>query len=517
VSISRPHMFPQERNISLSYPSTSQPAQLTYDHQNYAQYPNRPRYQYPVSVPTTRLVQHDRQYPTHLPTTRSAHKPASYTLPHRVDYPPSTKQQYSLVRHHTIPPEQSPPRLRLRYGLSLRCTHPQSSRSHRKPPTTTADLSSPRISSTICLSPHSPIPLSLCNSNPIELKAGRIYYLPHGKYVPKTSIVHDQKRQDGFFQHPVLVVLVDDYFAHFYALTRKPPTAVRELSMCLRFGTTSDEEGPEVLKLAPGSSSMTYETWVNLEQRFKIELGILTHWIVEVKIDPGERFKLQARVDLLEAEQNRFIYKPLDRILDKIAPGTVLLLKNHPGASTLGAPVVILENQFPRFRFLRIKEKKKNSIWDEPLSEYGARSRRMGLTISRESCHGHDGTPVMLLTAISPDLREPSYVEMARKAKWGSVSQFTTWCIPPIQLQPHSMKIMLDYITNLPEPAPGLLQLTSEELDLGLYMGGSQCGTGQLLGDMITGVIPASMGPNGVFISSCTSPHWSKVTELADE
>jgi hypothetical protein len=501
VSISRPHMFPQERNIPLSYPSTSQPVQLTHDHLDHAQYPNRLRHQYPVSVPTTHLAQHDQQHPTHLPTTHSAHQPASYTLPHRLNYPPSTNSQHSLVHHHTTPPEQSPPPLRLRPVVSLHGTHPQSSRSHRQPPTTSAALSLPRMSSTICLSPHSPTPSSLFSSNLIELKAGRIYYLPHGKYVPKTSIVRDQKRQDGFFQHPVLVVLVDDNFAHFYALTRKPPTAVRELSMCLRFGTTSNDEGPEVLKLAPGSSGMTHETWVNLEQRFKIELGILTHWIVEVKIDPCERFKLQARVDLLEAEQNRFIYKPLDRILDKIAPGTVLLLKNHPGASTLGAPVVILENQFPRFRFLRIKEKKKNSIWDEPLSEYGARSRRMGLTISREFCHGHDGTPVMLLTANSPDLREPSYVEMARKAKWGSVSQFTTWCIPPIQLQSHSMKIMLDYITNLPEPAPRFLQHTSEELDLGLYMGGNPCETGQLLPrDMITGVIPASMGPNGVFI-----------------
>jgi hypothetical protein len=331
--------------------------------------------------------------------------------------------------------------------------------------------------------------------------------------VPANSIVRNQKKQDGFWQHPVLVVMVDENFAHFYALTTKPPAAVRELSMCLRLGTTSNDEGPGVLKLAPGSGSMTHETWVNLEQRFKIELGILTHWTVEVQIDPGERLKLQARVDLLEAEQNRFIYKPLDRILNKIPPGTVLLMKNHLGSSTLGAPVVILENAYPRFRFLRIKEKKKSPIWDEPLSEYSVRSRKMCLTISRESSYGHDGTPVLLLTADSPDLREPSYVEMARKAKWGSVQQFGTWCVPPIQLRPHSMNVMLDYIAKLPEPAPRFLrhnpgQLFPEANLVGFLSGNGSCSSNS----MVAGADPTCTGLNSMFIPS----HATRCLELTE-
>jgi hypothetical protein len=301
----------------------------------------------------------------------------------------------------------------------------------------------------------------------------------------------------------VLLVLVDENLAHFYALTTKPSTAVRELRMCLKLGTTSDDKGPEVLKLAPGSGGMTHETWVNLEQRFKIELGFLTYWTVEVQIDPGEQLKLQARVDLLEAEQNRFIYKPLDRILDKIPPGTVLLMKNHPGSSTLGAPVVILENAYPRFRFLRIKEKKNKSIWDEPLPECGIRSGQKGLTISRELSYGHNGTPVMLLTAESPDLRKPSYVEIARKAKWGSVQQFGTWCVPPVQLQPHSMNVMLDYIANLPKPAPCFPRHNPgqhfPEATLATFLpgNGSSSPSGMVVGESSTG-----LSSNGTLITS---------------
>ncbi|KAF2801123.1 hypothetical protein K505DRAFT_194055, partial [Melanomma pulvis-pyrius CBS 109.77] len=239
-------------------------------------------------------------------------------------------------------------------------------------------------------------------------KAGKVYYLPAGNLVPGTSIVHAQKRQEGFFRHPVLVVLADEIYAHFYALTRIPPVAVRDLKMCLRMGRTSVDEGPDVLKLAKDSGPMAHETWVNLEQRFKMEQHYLMDWSVDVRVDPVERFKLLDRVDWLEAEQNRYIYKPLPRDLRALIPGTVLMLKNPRGSATLGAPVVILENQFPRFRFLRIKEVGNNPMWDEPLSERFSRSRRNCLVIERNPRPGHDGTPVMLLTAESPDLREPS-------------------------------------------------------------------------------------------------------------
>ena len=282
----------------------------------------------------------------------------------------------------------------------------------------------------------------------IELKPGKVYYLPDGNYVPQRSVVHTQKQQEGFFRHPVLVVLVDYTYAHFYALTRVPPTAIRDLKMCLRIGATSEDEGSDVLRLEKGSGPMTHETWVNLEQRFKIEKAYLTHWSVEVKIDPIERHKLETRVEWLESEQNRFIYKPLSRDLSGIQPGMVLMLKNPPGSSTLGAPVLIIANSFPRFRFLRVKQMSNSAIWDEPLVEDFSHARRNCLAIVRNPRPGHDGTPVMLLTPNSPELREPSYIEMSRKPKWGSAMQFLTWCWPPIQLQPWSMKLLFDYMSH---------------------------------------------------------------------
>jgi hypothetical protein len=101
---------------------------------------------------------------------------------------------------------------------------------------------------------------------------GKVYYIPDGRNFP-TSVIHKQKQQEGFFKHPVLVIGVEDSFAYFYALTKAPPVAIREMSMCLRVSESTVDEGLYTLRLAYGSPRMQTETWMNLEQRFYIEVS----------------------------------------------------------------------------------------------------------------------------------------------------------------------------------------------------------------------------------------------------
>jgi hypothetical protein len=101
---------------------------------------------------------------------------------------------------------------------------------------------------------------------------GKVYYIPDGRNFP-TSVIHMQKQQEGFFKHPVLVIGVEDSFAYFYALTKAPPVAIREMSMCLRVSESTVDEGLYTLRLADGSPRMQTETWMNLEQRFYIEVS----------------------------------------------------------------------------------------------------------------------------------------------------------------------------------------------------------------------------------------------------
>ncbi|KAF2662347.1 hypothetical protein K491DRAFT_573079, partial [Lophiostoma macrostomum CBS 122681] len=237
---------------------------------------------------------------------------------------------------------------------------------------------------------------------------GKVCYLPPGGTIPPTSIVHIQKRQCGFFKHPVLVVSVDSVYAHFYALTRNPPVAIADLKMCLRLGNTQQEDDPEVLALAEGSCRMQNETWVNLEQRFKIEIEHLQPWSLDVTIAASEKAKLMRKIDWLEAEQNRFIYKPLPRDLSSALPGTVVMLPNPPGSNTLGAPVLILENQYPRMRFLRIKLLHNSPLFRQPFDPVHAKARANCLVIEKQLRPGHDGTYVMLLQPWSPEMREKS-------------------------------------------------------------------------------------------------------------
>ncbi|KAF2178092.1 hypothetical protein K469DRAFT_695731 [Zopfia rhizophila CBS 207.26] len=214
--------------------------------------------------------------------------------------------------------------------------------------------------------------------------------------------MHRQKRQEGFFKHPVLVVRVDDTYVYFYALTRVPPNAVADLNMCLRIDNTTEDEGLRA----------------NLEQRFRIELPHLARWGVDVSVAESEKHKLQRHLDWLESQQNRFIYKPLPRDLSPARVGAIVMLPNPLGSSTLGAPVVVIQNDYPHFWFLRIKAIAESQAFDEPRTEQYVRVRRNCLAISGELRVGHDGTPVMLLENHSPGLPEKSYIEISRRPKW---------------------------------------------------------------------------------------------------
>ncbi|KAJ4365248.1 hypothetical protein N0V83_008867 [Neocucurbitaria cava] len=274
---------------------------------------------------------------------------------------------------------------------------------------------------------------------------GKIYYIPDGRHIPN-SLIHKQKRQAGFFEHPALVVGTDRDIAYFYALTKAPPHAIGQLNMCLRIGTTTVDEGLGVLKLAAGSPPMLTETWVNLEQRFTIEWKNLDNWATDVRVDLDDTWKIWKRVQELEADQNRYLYKPLPRDMSVIQPGTVVMLPNNARSATLGAPVLVLENDFPRFYFLRIKTMSENMHFNPAAKRRNGNPRRLCLEISDRPKIGHDGTPVMLLEAGSPSMREQSYVEVRPRAKPDLLERAKSWCWPPVMLRPHSIQLLREFM-----------------------------------------------------------------------
>lgn len=278
--------------------------------------------------------------------------------------------------------------------------------------------------------------------------------MPDGQYIPDWSVIHEQKRQDGFFKHPILVIGTTALrFAHFYALTKEPPHAIKDLGMCLRIGDTTADEGEGVLKLAGNSEHMQRTTWINLEQLFFIEWDFLDYWLANVEIDASEWSKLDSKVIELEARQNRYIYKPLTPNFKDITPGTVIMLKNPPGSGTVGSPVLVLENDYPRFRFLRVKALTEVAKIVDPNGEVEltkARRRRC-LEICRIPKDGHDNTPVLLYEEGSPEMREPSYVEANKRARWSRFNQCKTWCVPPVRLSDAAMQVLWKYLENLPD------------------------------------------------------------------
>ncbi|KAF1964953.1 hypothetical protein BU23DRAFT_491016, partial [Bimuria novae-zelandiae CBS 107.79] len=240
----------------------------------------------------------------------------------------------------------------------------------------------------------------------------KVYYIPSRDNVAPKSMIHSQKRDGGFFSHPVLVVASDSNSrtVEFYAITSYPPKAINELGIFLRLGTDSTEVAPDTLKLAMNSDRMPRSSFVNLDQRFTIEWDFLDEMRgnLDVHVDPEERKKLDAKICQLEAQQNRFIYKPLPANFSGVAPGTVVMISNPPSSNTFGAPVLILTNNFPHFRFLRVKLQADNSTFGlEGPSKYKI-AQIYCLKLAQIHEDDSDEKPVLLFEPDSPALRHPS-------------------------------------------------------------------------------------------------------------
>lgn len=137
----------------------------------------------------------------------------------------------------------------------------------------------------------------------------KVCFVPARSQIDDASIIHSQKRDGGFFQHPVLVVASHGELrtAEFYAMTSFPPKAIHDLKMYLHVGKSTVNEGPDTLRLAAGSDKMPRKSYLNLDQRFTLEWKHLNEmpWNVDVSIDLEERKKLDFKISQLEAQQNR--------------------------------------------------------------------------------------------------------------------------------------------------------------------------------------------------------------------
>ncbi|KAF2692178.1 hypothetical protein K458DRAFT_326082, partial [Lentithecium fluviatile CBS 122367] len=248
-------------------------------------------------------------------------------------------------------------------------------------------------------------------------------------------------REDEPTGHPCVVIEKDRGLVHFYALTRSPPDAIRDLGIYLRFGTTTMDEGQDTLKLAPGSERMQQVTFANMEQLFCVEYQFLDYWRANVSIDVSEWPKIERKVNWLEAEQNRYIYKPLSRDMKDVVPGVILMLPNPPESSTLGAPILVLEVNYPHFRFLRVKEVNGKGNVDVTDKSRGTRS----LCIRLCRYPDQDGDPVLLFEPDSPAMRNLSYLECSKKLRWVHFDHVKTWSYPHVRIQPASMAWLLDH------------------------------------------------------------------------
>ena len=280
---------------------------------------------------------------------------------------------------------------------------------------------------------------------------GKIYFLSCGKHLTD-SVIWTQNSEAGFFNHPVLITEVEEHsgIVYFYSCTSARPTVIRELDMALRIGTTSSDEGPGVLRLQPESNPMAIETWVNLEQRYWIEFKALHGWDVDVRVDLTDLTKLDRRIAELEADQNRFIYKPLPRPMSSLEPGTVVMIPNGPTGPTLGTPVVILQNNYPEFNFLRIRRFDDNVYFSSKPRACVKVARDMCLAISKDFRNGHEGTPVMFVEPDSPEMREDSYIEIYDEGpKTGDLERCKTWCWPPVKISTSSLVKLHEYMAGV--------------------------------------------------------------------
>lgn len=179
----------------------------------------------------------------------------------------------------------------------------------------------------------------------IAPKVLEICWLPASNLIPGDSIIRSQKREIGFFKHPIIVTRIDHerQLAYFYATTSHLSSGISDLKMFFKIGSTIHGDA-DTLKLERGSLRMKWTTYVNLEQRFEIEWRYLQTWAVPVRVDPTEIIKLENRIQGLERKQNRCkcllylyqdihadlpiidLYKPLPMNLRIAEPGTVLWL-----------------------------------------------------------------------------------------------------------------------------------------------------------------------------------------------
>lgn len=98
--------------------------------------------------------------------------------------------------------------------------------------------------------------------------------------------------------------------------------------------------------------------------------------------------------------------------MSRLQPETAVMLCNDPQLSTQGAPVLIMENQYPCLRFLRIKALGENPHFNPAVKRATGTPRRMCLVTCKHANMSHDGTPTLLVEVDAPEMREPSYVEI---------------------------------------------------------------------------------------------------------
>jgi len=129
-----------------------------------------------------------------------------------------------------------------------------------------------------------------------------------------------------------------------------------------------------------------------------------------------------------------------------LRPGTVVMLYNDTNSSTLGAPVLIMENQHPRFRFLCIKLFSENMHFNPDAKRKHVQPRHLCLEVTKRLKIGHENTPVMLLEPNSPEMREPSYVEAFPSTRLGNLDLCRTWCWSPVVIRRESMQVLRQYM-----------------------------------------------------------------------
>ena len=132
---------------------------------------------------------------------------------------------------------------------------------------------------------------------------------------------------------------------------------------------------------------------------------------------------------------------------------TISSLRSNPvNSGTLGAPILILTNEYPRFRYLHIKLQVDNATFGlGGLSKYKIAQLYCLKLSSNLEDDGDDDKPALLFEPTSPELREPSYVEITTEVRLVSADRLKSWCVPPVNIQQGSMVKLWAYMKKLPQ------------------------------------------------------------------